>query len=369
MVETGGAEEMSALIKKISKTAGLVPGTLVHVGDKRTEKVRITVIDYKEKEFQEKEVQNIEECFSFEETDTVTWVNIDGVHDTEVIEKIGKRFELHPLILEDIVNTEQRPKYEDSEKYIFIALKMLWNAENNMGIKSEQVSLVLGKNYVFSFQEKEGDVFNPIRDRIRNAKGRIRSQGPDYLAYSLLDAIVDNYFIVLEKTGEKIESVEEELMTNPTSATLHSINKLKSEIISLRKAIWPLRDIISSLERSESSLVKRTTHIFLRDVYDHTVQIMDSVETFRDMISGKLEMYLSSVSNRMNEVMKVLTIIATIFIPITFIAGVYGMNFNPGASRLNMPELNWPFGYIFAWGLMLAVVMVMITYFKRKKWF
>lgn len=359
---------MPKLIKKISKTAGLAPGTLVHVGEGKDERVKIHVIDYDEKQFQEKEAKVIEECFSFKETPTVTWINIDGIHNLEIIEKLGKSFDFHPLMLEDIVNTGQRPKYEDFENYIFIVLKMLSYDENEHGVKPEQISLVLGKNYVISFQETEGDIFNPIRERIRNSKGRIRKMGADYLAYSLFDAIVDNYFIILEKFGEKIESIEEELLNYPSTKTLQTINGLKSNAIFLRKAVWPLREVIGGFQRTESTLIHKTTGVFLRDVYDHTIQVIDTIETLRDMISGKLDIYLSSISNKMNEVMKVLTIIATIFIPITFVAGVYGMNFNPEASRWNMPELNWPYGYVGAWAVMLIIMLSMLIYFKRKRW-
>ncbi|MFC1804808.1 magnesium/cobalt transporter CorA [Candidatus Omnitrophota bacterium] len=360
---------MSKLIKKMSKTAGFAPGALVHVGEKRDEKVRITIIDYDESQFQEKMAKTAEDCFPFKDTPTVTWVNVDGLHNIEIIEKIGKKFNIHPLVLEDILNTGQRPKYEDFEDHIFIVLKMLYFDEKDKEIKAEQVSLLFGNNFVISFQEKEGDVFNPIRERIKNAKGRIRKMGADYLAYSLIDAIVDNYFLILERLGEKIEGIEEELVKNPIPQTLQIIHILKRDTIFLRKSVWPLREVISGLERGESKLIKKTTHIFLRDVYDHTIQVIDTIETFRDMVSGILDIYLSSVSNRMNEVMKVLTIIATIFIPITFIAGIYGMNFNPNVSFLNMPELNWKFGYIFAWGVMLSIVLTMVIYFKRKRWF
>ncbi len=354
---------MSRLIKRISRTAGLIPGTLVHVGEKKAERIKITIIDYDEKEFQEKEIKTIEECFPFRDTSTVTWINIDGIHDLEIIEKIGSHFGVHSLILEDIVNTSQRPKLEDFEDYIFIVLKMLYFDEEKREINAEQVSLIIGSNFVISLQEKEGDVFNPIRERIRNDKGRIRKTEADYLAYSLLDAIVDNYFSILEKSGEKIESMEEELVLNPTPQTMRIIHQLKRDIIFLRKSVWPLREVVNILERSESKLIKKATLIFLRDVYDHTIQVIDTIETYRDMVSGMLDIYLSSVSNRMNEVMKVLTIIATIFIPLTFIAGIYGMNFNPQASVWNMPELNWKFGYLFSLTAMAIVALIMVAYF------
>lgn len=353
---------MVKLIKKVSKTIALVPGTMVHVGEKKTDKVKITIIDYDEARFQEKEAKTVEACFPFKDKPMVTWVNINGIHDIGIMEKLGKCYELHPLTLEDIVNTSQRPKYEDFEKYIFTVLKMLYYDEKEHEIKVEQVSLILGSNFVISFQEKEGDVFDPIRERIRNAKGRIRKMGADYLAYSLIDAIVDNYFAILEKIEEKIEGMEEVLVTNPTPKTLQTIHDLKRDIIFLRKSVWPLREVISGLERAESPLIHESTDIFLRDVYGHTIQVIDTVETFRDMISGMLDIYLSSISNKMNEVMKVLTIIATIFIPLTFIAGIYGMNFK------YMPELGWRWGYAMVWFVVAMITISMVVFFKKRKW-
>jgi len=318
--------------------------------------------DYNEAQFQEKEAKTIEECLPFKDKPTVTWINIDGVHQVEIMEKIGAHFGIHPLILEDIMNTGQRPKMEDFEDYIFVVVKMIYYDEKDNEIKAEQVSLLIGLNFVISFQEKEGDVFNPIRDRIRKAKGRIRKMGADYLAYALIDTIVDHYFIVLEKLGEKIEDMEEELVTNPTPETLQTIHNLKRELIVLRKSIWPLREVISVLERGESPLIHESTSIYLRDVYDHTIQVVDTIETFRDMVSGMLDVYLSSVSNRMNEVMKVLTIIATIFIPLTFIAGIYGMNFK------YIPELEWHWGYFTVILGMVIIGFGMVLYFRNKKW-
>lgn len=353
---------MAKLIKKISKKAALPPGTLVHVGEKTTGKARITLIDYNNDKFQEKEIKTIEECFPFKDTASVTWINIDGIHEVDLIERLGRHFGFHPLILEDILNTTQRPKYDVFENHIFVALKMLHYGEKNSGIDSEQISLMLGSNFVISFQEKEVDVFNPVRDRIRNNKGRIRKMGADYLAYSLIDAIVDNYFIILEKFGEKIEDIERDLIKEPTSKTMQAIYGIKSDIIFLRRLIWPLREIVSGLDRGESSLIQESTHIFLRDVYDHTIQVMDTIESFRDIVSGMLDIYLSSVSNKMNEVMKVLTIIATIFIPLTFIAGIYGMNFK------YMPELSWRWAYFGVLGIMIAIGVTMLIYFKRKRW-
>jgi magnesium transporter len=349
-------------IKRHSKKAGLPPGTLVHIGERKAEQIRITLIDYNEQNLQERVVEKVEECFPFKEMPTVTWINIDGLHSIETIEKIGKNFELHPLILEDILNTGQRPKCEDYEKCLFVVLKMLrYNDEVN-SVRSEQVSLVLGQNFVISFQEEVGDVFEQIRDRIRNAKGRIRKMSADYLAYALIDAIVDNYFLILEKMGEQIESMEEELIAKPSDKTVRRIHAVKRELIFLRKSVWPLRELVNSMEKTESSLINDSTEPYLRDVYDHTIQVIDTVESFRDMVSGMLDIYLSSISNRMNAVMKVLTIIATIFIPLTFIAGIYGMNFK------FMPELEWKWGYFIILIIMAVVAAVMLIYFKRKKW-
>ena len=353
---------MRGIIKRMSRTKGLPPGTLVHVGDKKTEKVRITVIDYDDKNVTEKEISTIDECFAFKDTPTVTWLNIDGLHDTTVIERIGEKYGFHPLVLEDILNTGQRPKFEDFDNYVFLVLKMFYRNETQEETVVEQVSVILGKNFVISFQEKPGDVFDSVRERIRKNKGRIRKAGADYLAYALLDAIVDSYYVILEQVGDKVENLEDQVVSEPTPQALHTIHELKREMIFLRKSVWPLREVISNMSKAETTVVKKATGIYLRDVYDHTVQVIDTVETFRDMLSGLHDTYLSSISNRMNEIMKVLTIFASIFIPLTFIAGVYGMNFS------YMPELGWRWGYFAVWGVILGVGIMMLVYFKRKKW-
>jgi magnesium transporter len=354
---------MAKLIKKRSKKAGLPPGTLVHIGERRAGETKITLIDYDEANFQESEVKMVEECFSFREKPTVTWINVEGVHQVEVVEKLGNCFGLHPLVLEDILNTDQRPKIEIYGDYIYIVLKMLSGGDPSRLVESEQVSLILGSNFVVSFQEgKEGDVFNPVRDRIRSGKGFIRKMGSDFLAYSLMDTIVDNYFLILERLGEKIELLEEKLVAHPTTTALQEIQKFKNEMIFVRRVVWPLREVISGLGRKESPLVRETTEIYLRDVYDHVVQAMDTIEVYREMLSGMLDIYLSSVSNRLNSVMKVLTIIATIFMPLTFIAGIYGMNFK------YMPELGWRWGYPAIWLIVVIIGISMLIYFKKKKW-
>jgi magnesium transporter len=354
--------------KKSSDKAGLPPGTPVHIGEKKTEQVKITLIDYDKDSFEEKEVHAVEECFPYKEKPTVTWINITGLHEVSTVEKLGGCFDLHPLVLEDILNTDQRPKMDTFEQHIFIIIKMHAYDIENREVNSEQVSIIFGKNFVLTFQEIEADVFDQIRNRLKNNKGRIRKDGADYLAYSLVDAIVDNYFKVLDGINEEIEIIEDEVVTNPIPATLQKIHNLKRELIFLRKSVWPLREIIGILARDDSPLIKKTTKIYLRDLYDHTIQVIDTVETYRDIISGMLDVYLSSLSNRMNEVMKVLTIFAVIFIPLTFIAGIYGMNFNPEKSPFNMPELNWYFGYPLALGLMIIIGLVMLISFKRKKW-
>jgi len=353
---------MPELIKKRSRKAGLPPGTLIHIGEKKTEELKITVIDYEETHFEEREVKRVEECFVFKDKPTVTWMNVDGLHQVEILEKLGECYGLHPLVLEDILNTDQRPKMEDYGEYIYIVLKALDYNDRSSEIETEQISLILGSNFVFSFQERKGDTFDPIRERIKTGKGRIRKMGADYLAYALLDSIIDNYFIILEKLGEKIELLEEKLVTQPAPETLRTIHHLKREMIFLRKAVWPLREVINGLERGESSLIKESTRVYLRDVYDHTIQTIDTIETYRDMVSGMLDIYLSSVSNRLNSVMKVLTIIATIFMPLTFLAGVYGMNFK------YMPELGWRLGYPLIWLIMIGIGVLMLIFFRKKKW-
>jgi magnesium transporter len=351
---------MVRFFRKMSKKAGLPPGTLVGDDAKDAAPVKITVIDYDENSYEEKELEAITYCRLLRDKPTVTWVNVDGVHRVEILEELGECFGIHSLVLEDIANTEQRPKTEDFGDYLFVVLKMLDYPGDEVG--TEQVSLVLGPNYVLSFQEREGDVFDAVRERIRNSKGRIRKLGPDYLAYALLDAVVDNYFVILERVGEKVGSLEEELAENPKPETLQNIHELKREMIILRKSVWPLREVVNGLTRDDSKLVRESTGVFLKDVYDHTIQVIDAVETYRDVLSGMLDLYLSTVSNRMNEVMKVLTIIATIFIPLTFVAGIYGMNFQ------FMPELEWYWSYPLVWLVMVIVAVSMVLFFRRKRW-
>ncbi|MCG9967289.1 magnesium/cobalt transporter CorA [Pelotomaculum terephthalicicum JT] len=353
---------MSKYIGQESKKAGLSPGTLVHIGEERKEEIKITLFEYHEQSFQEKQIETVDECELYKDSPAVTWINVDGIHQVEVIEKIGKCFGLHPLLLEDILNTGHRPKMEDFGDYIYIILKMLFFDSKSKSVVTEQISIILGPNYVLSFQEREGEIFNQLKERIRSGLGRIRKMGADYLFYALVDSIVDNYFVVLEELGEKIEFLEERLVTNPSPVTLKSIHRLKTDMLFLSKSVWPLREVIGGLERGDTPLIKESTGIYLRDVYDHTIQVIDTIETYRDMITGMLDIYLSSINNRISEVMKVLTIITTIFIPLTFIAGVYGMNF------AYMPELQWRWSYPVVLSVMVIIGILMGVYFKRRKW-
>jgi magnesium transporter len=353
---------MVRFLEKVAKKVAQPPGTLIHMGEKKTETVTLSLTRYNKDIHEEKKMESPCECLAEKNFKGVCWVNVCGIHDPAIIEQIGNNFGLHSLVMEDILNTFQRPKYESLENYLFIVLKMLYYDKTDKEVLSKHVSFILGPNAVITFQEREEDVFDPVRERIRKSKGRIRKMGADYLLYALVDAIVDNYFLVMETLGEEIEMLEDRLLEKPEPGTLQTVHNLKRELIFLRKAVWPLREVINGLLKDESKLVKKTTGIYLGDVYDHTIQVIETAETYRDMVAGLQELYLSSVSNKMNEVMKVLTIIATLFIPLTFIVGVYGMNFE------FMPELRWRVGYFIVWGIMAATAAVMFIYFRRKKW-
>lgn len=353
---------MTKPIKTAAMKKGLHPGTLIHVGERKVENVRMTVIDYDRDMFVEREYKIVDECLEYADRDTVTWINVNGLHDTGIINRIGEHFGIHSLVLEDILDTDKRPELDDYVDYIFIILKMILVDKETGRIDAEQVSMLLCRNTVISFQEGEGDVFETIRERIRTGKGRIRGAGADYLFYALTDAVVDNYFVALEEIGELIENIEDELLENPSGETLRDIYELKRELVLLRKYTFPLRELVHKFQISESPLIDANTKLYIRDLYDHAMQIMDTTDSYRDMIAGMLETYLSLASNRMNEVMKVLTVMATIFIPLTFIAGVYGMNFE------NMPELRHRLGYPGVMLLMLIVGLGMVYYFRRRKW-
>lgn len=346
---------------------GTSPGTLRAPEVPGAAPVRVTVIDYGPDDFTEKKVERVEELARFRETPTVTWINVEGLHDAELVEKLGQMFGFHRLTLEDVLNCGQRPKIEDYGSYHFLIMKSLFM--KNGELETEQISFFLSGNFVVTFQEVPGDSFEAVRERIRQGKGQIRQMGPDYLTYALIDALVDEFFPILEAYGDRIEELESEILENPTQETVHRIHGVKRELLLLRRAAWPEREVINALQRQEADAIHPDTQVFLRDCYDHTIQVIDMIETYRDLASSMLEVYLSSASNRLNEVMKVLTIISTIFIPLNFIAGVYGMNFNTRASPLNMPELNWAFGYPMALGVMAVTAGGLVLYFKRKGWF
>ena len=342
---------------------GTAPGTL-KAPEKRVEQVRMTVFDYGPDRLEEKTVTRVEQLFPYRDSPTVTWINIDGLHDVAALEALGKHFGFHPLALEDVLNCGQRPKIEDYGEHHFMIMKSLLHTDT---LATEQISFFLGGNYVITLQEIPGDSFEAVRERIRRGKGMIRKSGPDYLAYALIDALVDEFFPVLEKYGERIETLETELLKDPTPETIQEIHRVKRELLLLRRTAWPERDVIAAMQREESDVIHPGTQVFLRDCYDHTIQVIDMIETYRDLAAGMLDVYLSSVSNRMNEVMKVLTIISTIFIPLNFIAGVYGMNFHTD-HPMNMPELDWRWGYPYALSLMLTVAVLLVFYFRKKRW-
>jgi len=326
------------------------------------EKMKINIIDYDLNHVQEIETDDASALISYNSSKTVSWINLNTVKNIKLIKEIENKFTLHPLILEDIVDVKQRSKIKDFGDTQFIVFKMLYFNQENKTISIEQVSIVLGKNFVISFQEKKGDVFDSIREKIRNNIGHIRKAGTDYLVYSLIDSVIDNYFVTVEKIGEEIEKLEDKMVKHPIPANLRLVYKLKRDLVFLRKSVWPLREVVNHMQLGESKLIQKETIPYLRDVYGHAIHVIDNVETLREIISGVLELYLSGTSNRMNEIMKVLTIIATIFIPLTFITGIYGMNFK------FMPEINWYWGYPFILSVMFLLGVVMLVIFKRKKW-
>lgn len=353
---------MTQTAKRKKKPAGSSPGSVVYVGSEKTAPVSITRIRYSAQGAEAPVVITPAECRPEPGEAGVVWYTVDGVHNVEILKTLGENFGLHPLVVEDIGNTTQRPKLEGFDGYNFLAAKMITYDGKAARVQTEHVSLVYGDGYVLLFLQDPGDLFAPIRQRIESGKGRIRSHGSDYLVYALVDAIVDYYFHVLEEVGERLERLEDEVVVRPTISTLRAIHNMKRELIALRRSIWPMREVVNAMARDEASFASSGVKIFLRDLYDHTVHVIDSVETMRDIITGTLDIYLSSVSNRLNEVMKVLTVMSSIFIPLTFIVGVYGMNFH------YMPELEWHWGYPAVWVAMLSISAALMMLFKRKRW-
>jgi magnesium transporter len=355
------AHRRKRLVGKRYHKPGTAPGTLRAPETHVEGPIRVSVMDYSPDTLVEKRISRVGDLAPYCDSPTVTWINVEGLHDVEFLAKLGKLFGFHPLALEDVLNFGQRPKVEDYGKHHFLVLKSL--TLRNGELETEQISFFLAGNYVITLQEVPGDSFEAVRERIRRGKGQIRSMGPDYLVYALIDALVDEFFPVLERYGERIEALESEIVLRPTPQTIQEVHRIKRELLLLRRTAWPEREVINAMQREESDVIRPETQVFLRDCYDHTIQVIDMIETFRDLASGMLDVYLSSASNRLNEVMKVLTIISTIFIPLNFIAGVYGMNFR------RIPELAWPFGYPMALGIMAATASGLVMYFKRKGWF
>lgn len=348
---------------------GLPPGTLVYGGAAATGPVKIRLIDFDADRLEELDVERVEDCSNYRPMESVTWINVDGVHDTELIRRVGKIFDVHPLTLEDIVSTKQRPKMEEYESYVYIVLQMMHYDRETAALQNEQVSLVFGAGFLISFQESiEGDVFEPVRIRLRENRGHLRGKRADFLAYTLIDIVVDHYMDILENLGEHIERLEDEVTTNPHPEMMQEINVFRRRVVHLRRSIWPLREVVSALQRSKLSFISPETDLFLRDVYDHTVRTAEIIESAREILASLTDLHVSALSFRMNEIMKLLAVIATFFMPLTFIAGLYGMNFNPEASPFNMPELNWYMGYPFAIGAMAVVAIGMYVFFRRRGW-
>jgi magnesium transporter len=353
---------MSESFSYASEKSGLPPGSLIHVGEVHEHEHKITVFDYNKSSLNKHTIKTIAELLPYKTTDTLTWVIIDGLKDVSVIDDIGQHFDIHALVLEDILNTHQRPKFEEFDDYLYIVIKALSLAADQFNVEYEQVSLLLLNKFVFTFKEKPDALFDPIFNRLNNDKSNLRNLGTDYLTYVIMDSIVDEYFGLQDNFDEFIETLEDELLANPSAQTLDSIQKIKRELIFLRRTISPLRELLAAIQRSESPLLNDKTKRYFGDVYDHAIRVTEAIESYRDLIAGMLDIYLSSVSNKMNETMKVLTIFASIFIPLTFIAGVYGMNFE------YMPELKWRWGYPLLWVVFIGVSIFLLRFFKKKNW-
>jgi len=354
---------MNDSLNVVSVKSGLPPGSLIHVGNILETVTRMSVIDYSPENFEEQSIQSIDEILKYKDSDTVTWVIIEGLTNVDIVDRIGKMFDIHQLVLEDILNTHQRPKFEEFDDHLYIVLKCLLPEGDQFTVAYEQISLLVLKNFIFAFKEKKDDFFHPVQQRIRSSNGRLRKLGADYLTYSILDAIVDQNFILIDSLDEAVTSLEDILLAaEPTKNTLKTIQKLKKEVISIRKHVSPVRELIAGMLRSESDLIDEKTRIYLRDVSDHTIRVTESIESYREILTGLLDIYISSVSNKMNEVMKVLTVFASIFIPLTFLAGIYGMNFE------YMPELKWKWAYPVLWTVFITVPVVLLIYFRKKKW-
>lgn len=335
----------------------------IHNNKKKADLIDLSIIKYNAESYKEYKPQSIKDCLKYIDNDSVTWINFIGSKNNKAIAEFGKAFNLHPIVVEDIVKTKQRPRVEDFKDYLFIILKMIsFDHINSKNIINEQVSIIVGNNFIITFQEKQQDVFDNIREKLKNKDSKIRKLQKDYLLYSIIDSIITHYFISLEKIGDEVDKLEDKILGNSDSKIVKTIHKLRRQLIHVRKSVWPLREILNTIEKGELSLILKDTLVYFRSLYEHTVQLIDTIETYRDMVTDMLDIYLSSVSNKTNDIMKVLTIISTFFIPLTFITGLYGMNF------LYMPELKWRYGYYSVLGVMLVISVGMIVYFKKKKW-
>lgn len=353
---------MARFLKNKAAALGQAPGEPVFIGERKMENVDVHVIDYDQTDMNEWDPKDISETILLKSTPTVTWINVNGVHDIESIKTIADGFGIHPLVAEDVVNTGQQPKMEEYDDHLFFVMKMMRLDPQENRVHSEQLSMILGDRFLITFQERPGDVFEPVRNRIRKKIGRVRNLGADYLTYSLLDTVVDNYFFLVERIGAQIEDLEEELLENPGKLTLGKINNYKREMNYLRKTIRPAREFILMLSRLDSDHIKVQTRPFLKDLLDIVTQAMEAVDTYRIMLTDQLEIYSSNTSNRLNEIMKVLTIFSAIFIPLTFIAGIYGTNFK------YFPELGFKYAYLIFWVVLLVIAGIMLRFFRRKKW-
>ena len=346
---------------KRKRTPGLPPGSLVKEAGEFLSETQLYYFNYNVDFFEEKKITSLSELPAISENSTL-WLNIEGIHHAEALKEIGDHFKLHPLLLEDILNTDQRPKFDEFEDVVALILRMYYSNSSENLLEGEQVAIVLGKGFVLSFQEKPGDIFDPVRERLRKSSGRIRTRKSDFLLYALTDIIIDHYFLLIENLGDKVEFLEEEIFSKPSEDNLEQIHVLKRELLTFRRNTFPLREAISQIQRSPTELIEVDTHRFLTDAYDHIINIIDLLENYRELNSGLKDIYMSGVSLRMNKIMQVLTIVSTIFIPLTFIAGIYGMNFE------NMPELGWHYGYMGVWVIMLLTVVVMLFFFRKKRW-
>ena len=353
---------MPKSFRRMASKVGMPPGSLVYTGEKEHPAAKITITRYNEQTIVERQLEAFDASQMVADPGEVTWINVTGVSKVKDLEKLGECFKIHPLVLEDILEVGQRPKVEDYDDYLYIVLNSIRPVGEDEELAAEEISLVLGPHYLLSFYVGDDDIYAPVRARLLQGKGRIRKLGADYLAYALIDLVVDNYFLELEKFGDQVESLEDEVVARPSPQTLRDVHRFKNDMIMLRKSLWPLREVIARLERRESPLISESLGNYFRDVYDHTIIAIDTVETYRDILSGMLDIYLSSMSNRLNQIMKVLTIIATIFMPLTFITSLYGMNFK------NMPELQWKYGYYGVIGVMVVIALGMIEYFRKKQW-